>query len=358
MDVHVSGKCKRGEYSRFNVNQHIFLREEDIKITDAVKRYNNTCPTDPKFEENRSFVFERTKLLLYYLPIKNYYLSDELCGEFYMMMLPKLENIISSFKISGDSFIAYLSQLCKLRALTFTASKSKELQTELDLWINESTVSYSYSADLELSSSSKMKMEKYRSYDIEQILYLIISQIPEKRSIANKTKAEMVKYLNREINRKGFLLYCLFNVKNLSAKLQEQLSFLYGVDVELFSCLSEKLHELQVKKYRKREEELGVINKHWKRMLVLKNALVTEEDSFKRKEMTYLYNLSKNSKNTRIKELNSHLPGLSYADLSEIFNLPKGTVASAIFRVRKKLEEISSGGIESDDGQIIRAIIG
>ena len=101
-----------------------FTADADRYIGKKVLEYNNAESEEERLRLE-SFVKERTGILLYLIPQRNLYISEEDLSGFYLDVVKDMDRIIGSFAISGSSYIAYLTQICRYRCMRYIRKKEK-----------------------------------------------------------------------------------------------------------------------------------------------------------------------------------------------------------------------------------------
>ena len=101
-----------------------FTEEADAFIGQKVIEYNRAS-TDKEKLTLESIVKERTGILLYLIPQRNLYIKEEDLSGYYLDVIKDIDRIIGSYAISGRSYIAYLTQICRYRCMRYIRKKEK-----------------------------------------------------------------------------------------------------------------------------------------------------------------------------------------------------------------------------------------
>ncbi|MGN0905555.1 MAG: hypothetical protein ACI4NM_00255, partial [Bullifex sp.] len=101
-------------------------KAEEAAIEEKVSLMFRKMADGEDYSHEFDYIREKTKLLLYLIPRRSYYLQRELCSEFYLSMLGSVDSIILSYRITlRVPYMAYLHIILRGRAFAFVSRRNE-----------------------------------------------------------------------------------------------------------------------------------------------------------------------------------------------------------------------------------------
>ncbi len=297
------------------------------------------------------FVTTKTEELLYLIPQNMFFLESEYCAEFYLTQRGKIEECIYSYRIFRNiSYIAYLTNYCRLRCFAFNRKRLVQNAVEITVSydeLKESKAAYAVDCDEEAAEEIPEVLESLKPETSISEAYRKI--MVESAKARNGLEAPpdpaldpvISDFLDNSRNRCKLLLYVMSCCSSIPGPLQKNLARAYSVSPDLFTNLSLNMYELSLNKYsEKNAESERIMVKHWIRYITLSSAIKKAPDEKSRKELRYQQKkaLEKVRARQNAKRKNR---GLSYRQLASFFNLAPGTVCRYVNEMKAFLNEIA-----------------
>ena len=279
------------------MSYHYLSKKEIAKIEETVKIMFQKKSEGLEYKIEYDYIKDKTEYLFFLIPYRSFYLPRDLCSDFYLYMLPKVDMIINSFRISSNvPYLAYLHMVLRTRSRSYIVRetnkeiKEKQLITsyiklENSLDVFEPEAKYLEKEDNEIESYSIDGLNNTLSDLIESI----VSSEPlySDSDIDIEINDKLITFLLEKQNRKKFLVYIMNNAITLTDKEIQVFSSIMNVSPNAFAALSLKLFDLnEVKIKRSNSNYDYTINNYWKRYLILIDTLSEESlDKKKRKEL-------------------------------------------------------------------------
>ena len=154
-----------------------FSREADRYMTSLVLRYNSEKNESEKLKlEN--IVVERTKVMLYLIPLRSCLIAEEELSGFLLDVMKDISRFITSFTISGTSYAAYLTQICRYRCIRYMSRKKKAERNEMAMLIDASSGCErpTYLNEKENAYEGTL-IPEYKSMDFVSIIKAMLSRV-------------------------------------------------------------------------------------------------------------------------------------------------------------------------------------
>ena len=276
-------------------------KAETAKLDEAVKTMFRKKNEGLSYSTEYEFVKSKTELLFFLIPYRSFYIARELCSEFYLYMLPKVDIIINSYRITSNvPYVAYLHIVLRTRTKNFIFQKEKQklqeerfltgyVQIEDGYDIFESEPPYCLDEEKDYENFS----EEVYTPSLSELIDSIVSSEPLALETDSEVSKKLLAFLSNTLNRKKFLAFIMNNYRSLTDKEIEVLAEIMNVSPNAFANLSLKLHDLNEHKFKHIDKAYDqVINRYWKRYLIILAALSEDTvDKKRRKELETQKNL-------------------------------------------------------------------
>lgn len=321
-----------------------FTAEEDRAFTASVLEYNDENCTDERRAMMEKGIRDRTALLLYLIPMRNLAVKEEDASAFLLDMQKDISWIISSFRPTGASYNAYLTQLCRFRAMRFQREKSRNERMENAMLFSDPTIfepavsehCVPYSADADGSRIMRMDMKETASY-------IVRDRGRSSMALSNKEK-QLSDMLVKPQQRRQFISYILALPQTESPGFIAGISRLLRTDIVAVSHLYTLRHEFLEMRSGKTIRTLeDVSGRHWKVMMQLRQAIWSETDGNARKVLTEKYRKLSGIYSRRRIELGKARAGMSHKEIALIFGVSRSAVSYGIKRMRLMIEAVAGG---------------
>lgn len=286
------------------------------ELTRAIMRYKET---GTGFEEIRA----RLYLLIYDYPKARRRLDSDVCGNFLIYMMPRIESLIERYRRETVAFEGYLNVCLRWRLKSFLRHE-KTLQTrsarEVDPYVWQDINEDAYAEEPAAAYNA--------SITLKSALEVPSSQLPQ--SPYRKL---------REFNarNKGLLFFCLKAICDVDDLKLPSVARLCGVSYEWLA----ESREILTGKTTKRRKRLSRLRTRqetlYSRLRDAQERLVTEAEPERKNELRSLIrNLSCAYRKASHEAGHTNLRPSNY-DIAELLHVPKGTVDSGIARARQVL---------------------
>lgn len=273
---------------------------------------------DFKLFKEELFTFKelREKVLEYTYAVASKDKNVE-AGDFIMELLPKVEQIINEFNPDLSSFKNYLNRHVKWLSLQCTKKYLKE---------KDKNDAFMYHHNANFKDNIVMQESKPK-YHISK---------------------EMQKFLNlnsgviqSESMRKRVTILALKNSRLLTDPIIDNLSSILGVEKKWLEGKKDQLNEKCQERIKNRDYLEIRCNRLFIDITKDQDKLNKELDINKKQEIL----IKLEEKKTRLHKLQETLSKRSYGpkndEIAKVLNIPKGTVDSSLFYIKKKLSSLS-----------------
>ena len=285
-------------------------------LTRAVMRYKET---GFGFEEIRARLF----LLIYDYPKVRRRLDADVCGNFLIYMMPRIESLIERYKHETVAFEGYLNVCLRWRLKSFLRAETTRRtrsEREVDPYIWQ---------DINHDAYAEEPAAPYGpSATLTAALEVPSSQLPD--SPCRKL---------REFNarNKGLLFFCLKAICDVDDVKLPSIARLCGVSSEWLS----ESRDILMRKTKKRRARLSRLRARqetlYSRLRDAQERLVAEAEPERRSELrTLIQHLSCAYRKASHEAIHTNLRP-SNSDIAEMLHIPKGTVDGGITRAREVL---------------------
>ena len=297
------------------------------------------------------YVREKTKLLLYLIPRRSYYLDRELCSEFYLSQLPGVDRIIMSYRITlSVPYVAYLHVILKGRAFAFMSKKYERMRKDDDfLYTSVNMLDASEVFEFEpewdaMPSSDGPPARPPEELSLNEIIEDVVTAVPCTHITGNLRRDIMLEYLRERDNRLRFMLFLLSNTDSLTSGEIRDLSELMNVSEHSFAELSTLLFSKSEKRQVVKEERLdGKINRAWKRYVLLTAAIHNPKTSEEeKKELRVQLEAALRRVRSNQESKAGRRRGLTIAFIARALSFSEAMVSSSIRQVKSFMEALST----------------
>ena len=317
-----------------------FTAEADAFIASKVLEYNR-APTEEQKKVLEALIRERTGILLYLIPQRNLYIKDEDLSGFYLDIVKDMDRIISSFEISGISYIAYLTQICRYRCMRYVRKKEKNEQTELALMRSDPSI-YEYGSMYETIRPYHSSRVPRRPRTLREAVVCIMER-KGRMSTGNEEENALASYLETPADRRRFLEYLLYLPQVEDAAFIAGVSRVLRVDLSIIS----RFYELRRSELSANDEAIesaeAIAARYWKMIANLRHAITKEADEEKLKQLTEAKERAERIYRKRLGIIKYAKRGMSHSRIAIVLGIPRTTVTNDISKVKQLLYRISHG---------------
>lgn len=332
------------------MNYHYLSKKEIAKIEETVKIMFQKKSAGLDYKCEYDYIKDKTEYLFFLIPYRSFYIPRDLCSDFYLYMLPKVDMIINSFRISSNvPYLAYLHMVLRTRSKSYIVRETKKETKEKQLIT--SYIKLENSLDVFEPEAKYLEKEgnEIESYSIDEsnnTLYDLIESIVSSEPLSIDTNIDinekLITFLLEKQNRKKFLVYIMNNAISLTDKEIQVLSSIMNVSPNAFAALSLKLFDLnEVKIKRSNVNYDYTINNYWKRYLILIDTLSEDSlDKKKRKELETQKNLVLTKLRAKQENKPPMIHGTPIKTIAHEINRSPTCVSSWYRQVKQLLSEI------------------
>ena len=321
-----------------------YSEEADKAFTIEIANYNSLSGREKS--NRRKEIVERTKILLYEIPIRYLFATEDQAISVFLEIHDEIDNIIANFRLCGITFNSYLTQICRYRLLTeFKKERKREfeeasfLAEEEHLYKVRSNESFIDDCKQELHHG--LERPEVQNMNLKDLFEYIILNRDGIYTYKAQCEEELNKLLSIKANRKRFLILLLYipetETKELINSFSEVLDLDYKVIAQFFVLKNSELDE----HYAIRDKALKTAARHWNTIQNLNRALYNETDE---EAISSIQNKLEKVCQCHIKRCeiaNEALSGMTQPQISELLGIPRSTVAQSITKIRKELTEIA-----------------
>ncbi len=281
--------------------------------------------------------------LLYTIPSTLKILEVEDCCEFLFFCLSAIDNLIDSYEEGKLSFLGFLTEVVRRRVKYFLSEQQENDQKLRLLHRSECVQFQSAEWGFEIAEPPprySFKTLPTASMNALPTLFATLLSQRKRSTIPIRPELEgLKKALANGVNRKRMLITITLTPSLYAHHLLEELSSLLLCDLKtLCRYLNTASLALHPKEAIKADFE-RTCNRHFRRLLEIEQALEEETVEYKKQELIVLRDWTQEKYQKQIEKLRSLEQGLSHRQVSELLNIPKGTVSSAVYHIKKLLHD-------------------
>lgn len=307
-----------------------------LELTRRVVTYQHTG--DPALHaELKGEIME----LLYTIPSTLRILDSEDCCEFLFYCLSAIDNLIAGYEEGKLSFVGFLTEVVRRRVRYFLCEKQKNEQ-KLRL-LHQSEYFFPETDDIGFESAEPPIIYTFKGLPTVNIASLpsLFAELLRKRTPSTypirKELEELKTVLTKGVNRRRMLIILTITPSLYAHHLLEELSSLLLFDLtDLCRYLNTASLALHSKETIKQDFE-QTCTRHFRRLLEIEQALEDESDEVKKRQLIALRDWTQEKYRKKIAKLRSMEQSLSHRQVGELLHIPKGTVSSSVFHIKKLL---------------------
>ena len=295
-------------------------------------------------------VKQRTQILIYSMPQKYYYITEEKAADVYLKLEDKLDKIIHSYRLNSSyDYISYIINISKYASKNiYTAIAKEEATTKYVLKCELDKQAY-YCIDEPVdditlkSTCNKYKASSTYLNDIDSIYTLVKDTCPINHYDLSPELNSLSHLIQQERYKEGLFLYILANSNSVDEEMQKYYSVLFNLPTEVFSKLStlmyniidgrEKVAHVKIEKER--------LDKTWARYLMLEREYTRwGNKNIKDIEDRLAYLKGKIKKKQF--SLSQAKVGLTYREIGHEINYSSSHICTKVLNIKKKLKQINN----------------
>ncbi len=321
-----------------------YSNEADKDFTIKIANYNTLSSKEKS--ARRKEIVERTKILLYEIPIKYLFATEDQAINVFLEMHDEIDNIIANFRLCGVTFNNYLIQICRYRLLS-EFKKERQREFEEASFLAEEEHLYQIREEEPLIEDEKQELHhglnrpEVQNMNLKDLFEYIVRNKDEICTYKAECEEELNKLLSIKTNRKRFLILLLYlpetETKELINGFSKVLDLDYKVLARFFILKNTELDA----HYITRDKALKTAARHWNTIQKLKRALYNETDEDIISSIQDKLSKVCKCHIKRCEIANAALSGMTQPQISEILGIPRSTVAQSIMQIRKELTEIA-----------------
>ncbi len=320
-----------------------FSKEADRRISEMVIRYNLLDDGNVEKLGLENLITERTRILLYLIPLRNSFIAEEDLSGFFLDVMKDAARFITSYTISGTSYIAYLTEICRYRCLRYMRKKQKEASTEEAVLFSDTSIyerphelmepEYGYSASADPG---------YLELDLPALIKAMIAGRGKSYAPLREGESRLAEALGERLWRKRFMELLLYLPQSETRSTIAGLSRVLYID----GCIINRFFQLKAGYLAEssgnvsRLEELS--SRYWVIAARIQHALPMETDPEKRAILEDSLKRAEELYRKRFSELRKARRGLSQSQIAELMGLPRSTVSFDLAKMRELLSSIAS----------------
>jgi DNA-directed RNA polymerase specialized sigma24 family protein len=251
---------------------------------------------------------------VYWYPRHKLGWDEDACGEFYAHFQPRLFRLLSRFKDKGKPFETYLCSVMSWELKNFTRDRKKSDR----IWNTALRLEYP-----EEQGCSETEWEEAR---------------PE-------TLDERVASLFRNgADRRNILSLCLKNIRHMTPERLSGLAALLRVPEEVLSGYAQALRSRMAPREKRLEMFRGRRNRAYSNARLLERELQEELDPGRRSAILERLATARKRMRTAMHRMSRIMLNPTNREIAEVLAVPKGTVDSGLFWLKRKLVSVYDPG--------------
>ncbi len=314
-----------------------FSEIEDQKFSNDVIRFNHLDDGDSVKESMRARLKDRTQILLYQIPIRNLFLTEDEASEIYLSARDDIDRIISSYTINRATYNSYIAKICKYKAL----SNAKLHYTNSRL---EEGFCYTLKLDYENTELEFFQEEPFygetRPEIFEMDIKALIDYIANTRDTTEYShsftpdEAELHIQMQDESNRRRMMIFLLSLPQIETPRFIDSIARIMQLDSMVFSYFYTLRFNLLGKANKRWEECQNTAHRHYKALLNMQPKLSRETDSKKLSELESAYSRIYQNYIKNIDEAKRRKRGLTQMEIAAALGIKRSTVCYAIAQIK------------------------
>jgi hypothetical protein len=297
------------------------------RLTDKVLTYQNrrSAETGPEFSEfgERDTVYEELYRFIYFFPIETNLLPEEHACEFLLYLNPLLDNILLRFRYQGVPFEVYMKNIIYWKIKSFHTMKRREQYQE--------------------KACTACLAEEVQLYPWESAVRPedLLFSAEDPGGYGPVTKRLKDDIARRSSVQRRILIITLTVAPYLSGEQTEKAAELLSMPPERLLAWTEQLRETargtlsKIEKLRMRRNSIYAA-------LISEQFALSHQPPGSREYCTLLEQIS--TKRNRLNRLNREIASVratvNYRHISQLLDIPLGTVSSTVFYGKRYLLEL------------------
>lgn len=323
-------------------NCNYYTNEEDKLFSSLVIRFNYLNDEDEEKKRLRTRIYDRTQILLYQLPLRNLYLTEDEASDIYLELRLNIDKIISSYKICNVTYNTYLIQICKYKARSIIRSTYKKEQFE-DEYLN--TLQFEY----EDSQIEVLEREPFygdihpRIFDLDMkglIEYIANTRDSNDNLGLTSDEKELHEAMLIKKNRKYFMILLLTLPQFEEIIFIDRISRIMQLDSMVFSYFYSLRFELLNESNQKWRAAQETANRHYKTLLTIRTKLNYEIEEDKINDLNKTYERIYKHYIDKLAIARRKKRGLTQTETAKILGLTRSTICYAIKEVKMIIMDI------------------
>jgi RNA polymerase sigma factor (sigma-70 family) len=247
---------------------------------------------------------------VYWYPRHKMGMDEDACGEFYTRFQPRLFRLLSRFNDQGRPFESYLCSVLSWELKNYSRERRKAEQA--------------WNTALRLEYPEEMPG--------------IWAQWEEARP--DSLDGRMAALLRNDADRRNFLILCLKNLRHISPDRVQELADAVGISEQTLDGYAAALRARMGNREKRLEAFRIRRNRAYSLSRLLEQELLTEADPERRMRIhTALLQAGKRMR-TAMHRMSRIKCGPTNREIAEVLGIPKGTVDSGLFWLKRKLASV------------------
>ena len=318
-----------------------FTKEADRAISSLVIRYNSLDESDDEKLRLENIITERTRVLLYLIPLRACFIAEEDLSGFLLDVMKDIGRFISSYSISGTSYIAYLTQICRYRCMRYMRDKEKAERLESAMLHSEITV---YDQPHALREKDRAYVGKFRpdylEMDLRSLINAMIRNPKGECGRCSAVERTLGDALSARIDRRRFIEFLLYLPQSESPSFIAGVSRVMRVDgavISRFFYLRSQYLDTDKEAISKLERVAG---RYWTLINSIQQSICYETDTEKLRLLRSSLERISELHRRRRADLMKARRGLSQGQISKLLGIPRTTVSFDLGRMRQLLHDL------------------
>ncbi|MBN1647793.1 MAG: hypothetical protein JW874_07160 [Spirochaetales bacterium] len=280
-------------------------------LTEMVLRYQ-------KERKDYSSCFEKISELVYLYPKRKYRWPNEQCSDFYTFFYPLIERIVNRFSYRNSAFEAYLNTYLRYNLKRFIIRQKKQ-EKYFDI-IDHHLLWHRPYSEFDYVSENELEID---------------------------SKAGTILGINKngvimsESFRKRYLYLVLKNTGRINSEMKEKSCQMLDMEPEQLDTMMDRLNhgiEKRLKRFNMLSERR---NLYVSRIFEYQKRLLNEDCPTEKNRLRNQLMILKKRLGRTNNEISRVQTSPTYREISEILDVPKGSVDSGIYYLRNRLEGLS-----------------
>ena len=323
---------------------NLFNTEEDKVFSDYVRHYNDPGTTVEERDKMLPYIEERTKRLLYMIPKRNLLMEDEDLAAFFLELQKDMKRYIEDFSLSGTSYNAYLTQICRFRAKRYRRDKSKARFTEIAMTRDLRFPENKGAAIGEMKEAAVDYGSRHvncKNLGMKEILSKLCDEI-QPYTWTNKNEKKLGTSLRERKCRQGFIMYLLHMPVDSEPEDLKAVARVLGTYPEVLMRLLELKHQMlsaDVSRKERIESNTSLADGYWVFLQRLSLSIEYEWDEGKIQQMREKYEKYMLRLRKKQKLLHKLRRGLTQMQIARLFGCSRTKVSVYLDIAQKEMEE-------------------